>query len=291
MKIKKSYLTIALALSICGVLFQNCAAAPPPDIGQLKSSSNSVGAFTCSFAGQILTEGQSTTAYQALSVAAGGSCVSQTRTCSSGVLSGSYQFGSCSVQSPSATASCSLYGQTVPHGGSIQAFQSSSVSSGSCVSQSRVCSNGTLSGTYQYLSCVRNCSFNGAEVGHGSSVQAFAASSVPNGSTCVSQQRQCSDGTLSGSYAYSSCSVQPAAPSGTASCEFDGRLVLHGDSVTAYSTDIAPYGTTCLAYDELRTCNNGNLSGSFRFSFCTREVDNCTGYNNTGYRQLDVVCP
>lgn len=33
------YLSVALTLSACGVLFQNCAAAPPPDLGQLSNSS------------------------------------------------------------------------------------------------------------------------------------------------------------------------------------------------------------------------------------------------------------
>ena len=52
-----------------------------------------------------------------------------------------------------------------------------------------------------------SCSFDGTTVASGSSVTAYQASSVPPGSLCVSQSRACADGTLSGTYAYASCSV------------------------------------------------------------------------------------
>ena len=54
-----------------------------------------------------------------------------------------------------------------------------------------------------------NCTFNGQTVAHGSSVTAYQSSTVPYGSSCVSQARTCSNGTLSGTYAYSSCAVGP----------------------------------------------------------------------------------
>lgn len=58
------------------------------------------------------------------------------------------------IYSP-ATASCNLpWGGTVAHGGTVAAYQSPSVvSPASCVSESRVCNNGTLSGTYTNQSC------------------------------------------------------------------------------------------------------------------------------------------
>lgn len=296
-QLKKSYLTVALALSACGVLFQNCAAAPPPDIGQMGSSSNSVSALTCDFAGRILTSGEQVMAYQSALVAAGGTCVSQMRTCNNGMLIGSFQYGSCVVESPSQTASCNFYGQTIPHGQGTLAYQASSVVGGACVAENRICSNGVLSGTYQYTSCVVDCSFNGAIIGHGTPVVAFAAPSVPAGSTCVSEMRSCNMGNLTGTYAYSSCSVQPAVPTGTASCSFNGTTVLHGASVTAYSTDLAPYGTTCFAYRESRVCNNGTLSGSFTFDSCMRDFDRCGNprlnptYLQKSFSEALAVCP
>ncbi len=296
-KLKKSYFVVAFVLTACGVLFQNCAAAPPPAIGQLSGSSNSVGSLTCNFAGQILTEGQSATAYQASSVAAGGTCLSQARTCTNGLLSGSYQFGGCFVQSASGTASCNFYGQTIPHGQAVTAYQASSVVGGACVAESRVCGNGTLSGTYQYTSCVVDCSFNGAVIGHGANVVAAAAPSVPSGSSCSYETRSCNMGNLSGSFAYSTCSVQPASGGGTASCSFNGATVLHGASVYAYSVEQADYGYTCAAYRELRTCNDGILSGSFEFSSCVRNFDRCgTTFSTTttlqkSFSEALSVCP
>ncbi len=52
-----------------------------------------------------------------------------------------------------------------------------------------------------------SCSFDGQTVASGASVTAYQASSVPAGSLCVSQPRVCTDGTLSGTYAYASCVV------------------------------------------------------------------------------------
>lgn len=49
---------------------------------------------------------------------------------------------------------CTFLGNTVLHGASVLAYLSSSVAYGStCKSESRVCDNGALSGTYTYASC------------------------------------------------------------------------------------------------------------------------------------------
>jgi hypothetical protein len=55
-----------------------------------------------------------------------------------------------------------------------------------------------------------SCSFQGETLASGASVTAFQSATVPAGSICVSQSRTCNAGTLSGTYAYASCSV--AAP-------------------------------------------------------------------------------
>ncbi|MBU4142683.1 hypothetical protein KJ590_01635, partial [Patescibacteria group bacterium] len=47
----------------------------------------------------------------------------------------------------------------------------------------------------------------GTSLASGSSVTAYSASSVPCGSTCASQTRTCTNGSLSGSYTSQSCSV------------------------------------------------------------------------------------
>jgi hypothetical protein len=49
--------------------------------------------------GGSINHGQSVTAFQSSSVVCGGSCVSQTRTCSLGVLSGTHTKQACTIQS------------------------------------------------------------------------------------------------------------------------------------------------------------------------------------------------
>lgn len=111
---------------------------------------------SCTFNGSTVAHGQSVTAYQSSSVPNGYSCVSQTRTCNNGTLSGSYTYPSCTVIAP--PANCTLDGVVVPHGTSRTFYSSLIAPTGSvcsAVSQSRTCTNGTLSGnsTYQYASC------------------------------------------------------------------------------------------------------------------------------------------
>lgn len=217
--------------------------------------------------GGRVNHGESRTAYQASSVAYGNSCVSETRTCNNGVLSGGFTKASCVVGQAS---SCSLpWGGSIAHGERRTAYQSSSVSYGSsCVSEERVCDNGRLSGSYSRQSCVvgsaRNCSLPwGGSIAHGEQRTAYQASSVPFGGTCVSEERVCNDGSLSGSYSRSSCAV--TAPR-TCTAPWGGTMA-HGDRVTAYSASSVPYGSTCRS--EERECSNGSLSGSYTQRACT----------------------
>lgn len=256
---------------------------PQPKLATVRSCTVPPEGASCTAPwGATIANGQSVPAYNTVELQTYPPqtiCVLQTRTCSNGILSGSYQNQSCSiggtpqayswqvgewgqcsdysqqsrtVQCKSSTgavvadsncsgtkpattqscsgvpisnsSSCTFNGLTLLHGSSVTAYQSSTVSSGqTCVSQTRTCSNGSLSGSYGYATCVgvsvpltnAPCSWNGQTVAHGSSVSAYLASSVASGQSCTSQTRTCSNGTLSGSYAYASCSVQPA-PSGTA---------------------------------------------------------------------------
>ncbi|NUN05984.1 MAG: hypothetical protein HUU57_09495 [Bdellovibrio sp.] len=224
------------------------------------------GAASCLFNGQTIAHGQTVTAYASSSVPFGQSCTSQSRTCSNGSLSGSYAYATCS---PGTAASCLFNGQTVANGQSVTAYQSSSVPYGStCTSQTRTCSNGSLSGSYAYALCnvgsAASCNFNGQTVAHGQTVIAYANSSVPFGSTCSSQSRTCNNGSLSGSYSYSTCSVQ-----GAANCTFNGQIVPNGSSITAYAASSVPFGQSCQS--QQRTCSNGVLSGTYGASSCSTQ--------------------
>jgi peptidoglycan hydrolase-like protein with peptidoglycan-binding domain len=91
-----------------------CLPPPPPTM-------------SCTWNGQTIPNGSSVTAYQSSSVLAGQMCTSEQRTCTNGILNGSYSYPSCTVQS---AQSCTFNGQTIPSGLSITAYQSPTVPAG-----------------------------------------------------------------------------------------------------------------------------------------------------------------
>ena len=180
-----------------------------------------------------VNHGDSVTAYQAATVAFGQTCQSEQRTCTDGTLDGTYTHQSCSVTD---AASCTLDGVTVDHGDSHTFYNSNSVACGqSCQSVSRTCNNGTLSGdnSYDKASCsVASCNSCtspwSTTVNHGDAITAYLTATVPSGQTCQSEQRSCSDGTLSGTYTHQSCSVLAGAPLENVSFAFDQYLEADG---------------------------------------------------------------
>lgn len=219
----------------------------------------------CTFNGQTVPHGQSVTAYLTGSVPFGQTCTSQQRTCSNGVLSGSYTNPACTVGTAS---NCTLDGVTVAHGQSRTFYSSSSVACGeTCQAQSRTCNNGTFSGSASYnraacsVAACNSCNFNGQTIAHGGSVTAFEAALVGYGATCNPQTRVCTNGVLSGTFTHPSCTVAPPA-----SCTFNGQTIVHGQSITAYLSGSVPYGQACTP--QTRTCSNGTLSGSYTNPSC-----------------------
>lgn len=145
-------------------------------------------------------------AYQSSYASSSYGCAGQYRTCSNGYLNGSYQYSSCTTHDNYDSYRCDLpRGGSIANGSSITAYNNSS---SPCYSQTRTCTNGTLNGSYQYSSCTtvshNSCSLPwGGSIADGSSVTAYSSSSSP----CSSQTRTCNDGSLNGSYQYSSCST------------------------------------------------------------------------------------
>jgi hypothetical protein len=259
-------------------LFQNCTDnykidAVNPE--QLAVASIPV----CTFNGHVVPEGQSTTAFHDSTEPFGSTCSSQQRTCTNGQLSGTYAFGSCAVAAPKA---CLFNGQTVSSGSSVTAFNTSSVAFGqTCVSQSRLCTDGVLSGQYTYGSCAPDapvaCLFNGQTVASGTGITAYSTSTVAFGQTCIAQTRNCINGTLSGSYTFGSC-----APNAPVSCLFNGQTVPAGNSVTAYQASSVPFGQTCVSEQE--TCTNGVLSGNgYAFASCVPNTPAACSFNGQTY--------
>jgi hypothetical protein len=52
------------------------------------------------------------------------------------------------------------------------------------------------------------CTFGGTEIVHGTSASAYQNASIPFGSSCIQETRTCSNGTLSGSFQFSSCIIK-----------------------------------------------------------------------------------
>jgi hypothetical protein len=150
--------------------------------------------------------------------------------------------------------SCSLpWGGSISHGTSITASQAATVPYGqSCVSQTRTCTNGTLSGSYQYQTCNSDCTFNSSPVAHGASVTAYQSAVAPEGQACssISQVRSCSNGTLSGSYANAACTAS-CTPSW--SCTGAG-----GNTITQTNADCTT--TTVATCDAPQFCSPGSAT-------------------------------
>lgn len=223
----------------------------------------------CSLNGQTIQHGTSVIVYQSENVGYGQSCVSETRQCDNGILSGSYSATKCDVD---LAANCSLNGKTIPHGSSTTVFTSSTVAYGkTCQSETRTCENGILSGSASFETCVvdpppveapkKSCNLNGQTIAHGSSLNTYVTSSVPYGSSCLSEKRICNDGVLSGSYTALSCTTEAASD-----CSINGKKINHGSSITLFTSSNVAYGQTCQS--ESRRCDNGILSGSASFESC-----------------------
>ena len=107
---------------------------------------------TSPWGGTSVASGGSITAYQSASVPYGSACQSQQRICTSGTFTGSYTQSACTVQPAN---NCNApWGGLINHLLGIVAYQTATVSFGHiCIFQIRTCTNGTLSGNYQYQSC------------------------------------------------------------------------------------------------------------------------------------------
>lgn len=162
----------------------------------------------CSFGGQQVPHGASVTAYATSSVGLGQRCGEQQRTCVDGVLTGTYLYASCAAED-AGCAPAPAQQQTLgcPPGQSGTHVQTRTSS----------CPPGAASPVWGAWMDVTNtcagpasCTFDGRVVPSGGTVTAYLAATVPAGSTCQAQTRTCTDGGLSGSYAFPSCSSADA---------------------------------------------------------------------------------
>ncbi len=165
---------------------------------------------------------------------------------------------------------CKLDGVTVKDGKSRKFYKDRNVDYGkTCEFIKRTCDDGDLSGKnkFKYSSCTidpaptpkttpkttptpatqtpaqpssptptvkRDCSVNGVTIADGSTRKLYDENLVPDGETCSSINRTCTDGTLSGSsaYTYLSCAVDNPLTMSNISISAVPGLIRYGGEVT-----------------------------------------------------------
>ncbi|GAB5389751.1 MAG: hypothetical protein Alpg2KO_27190 [Alphaproteobacteria bacterium] len=246
---------------------------------------------SCTLDGVTVSHAQQITAYSA-DISGDCSGISQTRSCDNGALTGSpaFAFASCRGFSD---CSDPAFG-TVLHGASVTGYSTEVSANCAAASQSRSCSDGVLDGdpAYEYATCraFNDCtSPTFGTVAHTASVTAYTQD---YSTSCGSLQttRTCTDGVLSGSGNYASCSYAwpcNSTPWGT---------LQHGESRTGYLENLG-YGNigvsnNCASISQVRTCVAGTLTGdvTYRTTDCrppgtwTQTFMGSAGFNLGGYQ-------
>lgn len=194
--------------------------------------------------GASVPNGTSVLAYNNATVPAGTTCTqnnnSESRTCTNGILSGSYTHDTCSVQntrniqvSVSSSGTGTISNVTVTGSGASCTGLICTVAdtwTGTLTATATCSGGGTLTATSASIGatatttsialdnctgpvCTLNWSDGGtATIASGSSVTAKQAATVNYPSACASQSRFCNDGQLSGSYSYQNCSQVCTVP-------------------------------------------------------------------------------
>jgi len=193
------------------------------------------------------------------------------------------------------------WGATVTDGQSVAAYQNATEPfGGTCTSETRICTTGTLSGTYANQACTvvaaADCTAPwGVAVTNGNSVTAYNTATVPAGVDCatVAQSRTCTNGILSGSNTFSSCAAETTRTvTVTASSTGTGTVSVTGISVgsTTAGTFTLCTGTTCIVSNDWSgtltatgTCSGGGTvtgtSSTITASATTATISlgSCTG--------------
>lgn len=193
----------------------------------------------CSLNGSVIKSGNSVRTFRNANVPFGEKCSPEDRVCQKGTLSGSFKFASCDIAPAS---SCVLDNTAIANGSSVSAFQFKSVPFGqTCPApQNRVCNNGVLSGTLMFSSCsvaaAAGCPWNNSTISSGQAVQAFQTPTVPVGQTCVSQNRVCTNGNLSGTFTFIQCSTLAQTAGGTLLVQFNATQFNPSLSANSFRT-------------------------------------------------------
>jgi hypothetical protein len=222
--------------------------------GTYQFSSCSEQAPSCLFNGRTLQDKEYTLAYEQR---ADGSCTSEFRLCSQGVLSGSFTGSHC-IQGQRA---CQFDGQIILANESVNAYGGYNSIDDDCAHEVRVCQDGVLSGGLRHSQCFRPvsaqaCQFAGRRLNSGESVVGFAE--PESGSSCELQVRLCEDGALSGDASFR----WPFCPSpNKVVCEVSGRFYLEGEAFKSF--DYAVIQSNVKNCDDYSTVSRCTGSGEF----------------------------
>lgn len=240
------------------------------------SSCNTYTPQACMLSGVQVAHGSSRTFYSRSSATSTESCsnFSLSRTCDNGTFSGDGSY----VHTACTQGACALDGVVLANGESQTFYFARQISAAeSCTSygQTRLCTNGTLSGnsSYAFSSCSAlgsgACILDGKQVPHGSSSPFYSRVQPPAGGTCTTyrQSRSCTNGVLSGSasYNWSTCNAD-------VSCTIGTYVLPHASSSAFFSTSSIAYGGSCASYRQSRSCTNGVPSGSTSYTHASCTV-------------------
>jgi hypothetical protein len=187
--------------------------------------------------GDSVANNSSVTAYENATVPVGFSCASETRSCSNGILSGTFTNASCSVQT-TRTVTVSIEQQGTGTVSGIAVTGEGAICDGLVCTVANdwtgtLTATGTCSGTQSTVSGSVDVTLTtvtaatitlptctgpvcttpwSTEVASGGSVVAYQNATVSYPSTCTSETRFCNDGSLSGTYTNQSCSQTCTVP-------------------------------------------------------------------------------
>lgn len=170
--------------------------------------------------------------------------------------------------------SCFFNGKVLGEGQSVTAYLNSTPEfTNGCVSETRTCKNNVLSGSFTFASCktgLKACLFNGITIQSGDFIAAY---DKPVNGQCSSQKRTCTDGKLSGTYLYSSCTA--------GACLFEGRTLKTNETFTYYLNSLGtstascePRTGHCQADGTLADSNNQLLTASI-YASCSESAASC----------------
>ncbi len=170
------------------------------------------------------------------------------------------------------------WGESIHHGESVPAYEAETVECGeTCVSEIRECQFGVLSGSLTHVSCLEDCS--GCETESLSWSEHDCEALFPSTDHDESITRENAIDGRTGTAAFScndgAWELQPGSSCSAHGCPLPwGGTLNHGESAVAYEHEEVACEAECPS--EVRTCEYGDLSGSYLYSECLAPCASCS---------------